>query len=147
MEKTEEKEVVQHKRIRFEDACRVRFTRELVLRGVQHRESVGVPELGEGAFLVIRPLTDGEFAEVQRVALVGLSISDTKHIDKIDESPVSEVVDREQKAKYVAVAYGLNCGEEKWAAEDVARLPVGVPDKIFQRLGEISGFLSPLPPG
>lgn len=138
--KIEEKETVQHERILFEDVCHVRYTRELVLKGTDFREQVGVPELGEGAFLIIRPLTDAQFVEIQKVMLGDMTISSL-------EKPVEKIggfIDREQKGKYLALSFALSFDGEEWTPEDVGLLPTGVPDKLYRRLALISGF--PMPP-
>jgi len=139
-EDKEAEETVELERIRFEEECHVKFTRELVLKGTDFRESVGVPELGEGAFLVIRPLTDSQFVEVQKVILGDMTIST---LDRPAEK-ISGLIDREQRGKYLALSYALSIDSEEWTPEDIGQLPTGVPDKIYERLALISGF--PRPP-
>lgn len=139
-EKTEGTEAVQHERISFDEVCSVRYTKELVLKGTDFRESVGIPELGDGVFLVIRPLTDAQFVEVQKVILGDMTVTT---LDKPTEN-IGSLIDREQTAKYLALSYALSFDGEEWTPEDIGHLPTGVPDKLYERLALISGF--PRPP-
>lgn len=142
-EKTEETDVVeevQREHITFDEVYSVRYTRELVVKGTDFRESVEVSELGEGAFLVMRPLTDSQFVEVQRTMLGDLSIS---ALDQPTEK-ITGFIDREQKGKYLALSYALSLDGDEWTPEDIGHLPTGVPDKLYGRLALISGF--PRPP-
>ena len=143
-EKQEAKEEVQRTQIKFEDACHVRFTRELVLKGTDFRESVGVPELGEGAFLVIRPLTDAQFVEVQKAILGDMDM--TASVLDLPTGKIGGLIDKEQKAKYLALSFALSFDGEEWAPEDIGKLPTGVPDKLYARLALISGFPRPAAP-
>jgi len=131
---------VERAQINFEDDCHVRFTKELVLRGTDFRESVGVPELGEGAFLVIRPITDAQFVEVQKTIIGDRTISS---LDQAAES-IGGLIDREQSGKYLALSYALSFDGEEWTPKEIGQLPSGVPDKLYRRLALISGF--PMPP-
>lgn len=136
----EAEETGELQRIRFEEEYHTRFTKELVLKGTDFRESVGVPELGEGAFLVIRPLTDSQFVEVQKTILGDMTVST---LDRPVEK-IGGLIDREQQGKYLALSYALSFDGEEWTPEDIGQLPTGVPDKLYERLALISGF--PRPP-
>ena len=142
-EKDEEKEAeekVERAQIDFEEEYHVRFTKKLVLKGIDHREQVGVHELGKGAFLVIRPITDAQFVEVQKVIIGDRTIST---LDQAAES-IGDLIDREQGGKYLALSFALSFDGEKWTPKDIGQLPSGVPDKLYRRLALISGF--PMPP-
>lgn len=117
----------------------MRITKEMVLKGPRFREHVPVPELGEDAELVIRPLTDGEFAEIQQIIMADIPFAGADSLDKA-ELKITEVVEREKKAKYTALAFALSVDGESWTPEDVGNLPPGVPDRLYKRLSEISGF-------
>ena len=141
-----------HQEDRREDAMkRVRWTRELVLKGTGIREPVDFPAVDkpvnpededqETAFLIIRPLTDGEFVDVQRTILGDIS---TKSLEK--EMKASDLVEREQQGKYLAVSIALSIDGEEWTPEDIGLLPAGFPDTIYNRLAEISGFPRPTKP-
>jgi len=136
-EKTEKREVETRK----VSTAHARFTLEMLLKGVNMRDRVDIPELGEDFYLVVRALTDSEYSEVQRLALTGLKISETRKLEGLDDSNITDIVDRERNAKYFAVALGLSCDSETWTVEDVAKLPVGVPDRIYKKISELSGFL------
>jgi len=119
---------------------RVRFTRELVLEGIHHREQILVPELGEGAFVSMRPLTDNEFVKVQKAILGDLTAAKVAEL----ESSVQDLVEREQKGKYLAVSLSLSVEGDEWTPDDVGELPPGVPDMLYSALAVISGFPRPL---
>jgi len=131
----------QDRQVAYEEAVkRVRYTKQLVLEGVVHREEVPVPELGEDAHLIIRPLTDEEFTEVTRKLLEGASMTGFG----VAGMELGDVVDREQRGTYHAVSIALSVDGDKWSPEDVGKLPVGVPKRIYEKLSQISGF--PRPP-
>lgn len=133
---------------RIEAMAKVRITRELVLEGKDHRSEVPVPEWGEEAFLMVRPITDGEFVKVQQTILRNMSASDLQEIKGDAESPdlskikmdIVDLVDREKAGKYLAVSFGLSCDGEEWTAEAVGKLPPGVPDRIYNAVALASGF-------
>jgi hypothetical protein len=114
----------------------VRITKQLVLEGISHREQVLVPELGAGAFLTIRPLSDGEFTRFQQAILGDMRRGEISDINLT----VKDMTEREQRGKYLAVSLGLSCDGEEWTAEDVGLLPPGVPDRIYNHIALISGF-------
>lgn len=140
------KEELKHQDERREEAVkRVRVTRERVLKGTGLREQVDILELGkeeeENTFFVMRPLTDGEFVEVQKTILGDISASS---MDR--DMKATDLIDREQKGKYLALTYALSIDNEEWTLEEIGKLPTGVPDKLYNRLAEISGFPRPTKP-
>ena len=141
-----------HQEDRREDAMkRVRWTRERVLKGTELREQVDFPAIDkpvdptdediETGFLTIRPLTDGEFVDVQRTILGDIS---TKSLEQ--DMKASDLVLREQQGKYLAVSIALSIDGEEWTPEEVGLLPTGFPAKLYTRLAEISGFPRPTKP-
>jgi hypothetical protein len=118
----------------------VRFTKALVLEGTKHREHILVPELGEGAYLTIRPLTDIEFIQVQKVILGDISAVNVAKL----EATMTDIVEREANGKYFALSIALSVDGEEWTPEDVGNLPPGVPDILYNTLAVISGFPRPL---
>lgn len=127
---------------RREAMKRVRFTKQLVLEGIGHREQILVPELGEGAFLSMRPLTDSEFVQVQKSILGDMSASKISELD----TTVNDIVEREKRGKYLALSISLSVEGDEWSPDDVGALPPGVPDTLYNTLAVISGFPRPLEP-
>jgi hypothetical protein len=121
---------------RVEAESLVRVTKQLVLEGVLHREQVLIPELGSGAYLTIRPLTDIEFTKMQSAILGDMKRTQISQIDMT----AKDMVERERRGKYLAVSLGLSCDGDEWTSEDVGQLPPGVPDRIYNHLAVISGF-------
>jgi hypothetical protein len=60
-----------------------KLTQDVILKGIQHREVLEVAKLGGS--VTIRPLTDGELAEVRSVALRGLSDQAIRQITRIQQ--------------------------------------------------------------
>jgi len=118
----------------------MRVTKELVLKGVGHRESVPVPEFGEDAALVIRPLTDGEYFEVQRLMIGEATFEGGTPEKFMENSKIIDIMGRERDAKYLALSFALSIDDEGWKPEEIAKLPQGVPDRLWSRLATISGF-------
>lgn len=127
---------------RTEALKKVRFTRLLVLEGKSHREQILVPELGAGAYVSMRPLTDSEFVEVQKIILGDLSANKLPELDQ----KIQDIVEREQRGKYLALSFALSVEGEQWTPEDVGALPPGVPDHLYSQLALMSGFPRPAEP-
>jgi hypothetical protein len=121
---------------RVEAESLVRVTKQLVFEGILHREQVLVPELGPGAYLTIRPITDLEFVKVQQSILGDMKRTQISQIDMT----AKDMVDRERRGKYLAVSLGLSCDDDEWSPDDVGQLPPGVPDRLYNHLAVISGF-------
>lgn len=139
-----------------------RIRKSDVLKGTGKRESV---EAMGGTF-IIRPLTDGEVAEVQELIYKGLSeqaiaalpalakrakvaLKTGKSLEDMNFDgltlPTEDLMafkKNETDANKVAVAYALSCDGEEWTSEDVAKLPVGIPRKIAQAVFKLSGVSS-----
>ena len=137
-------EELKHQNERREEAMKkVRITRERILKGPSLRELVDVPELDkeEGkAHFVIRPLTDNEYFEMQKTVLGDLS---RRSIEADDGLLAAQIVENEKSGRYLALSYALSIDKDKWTPGEVGRLPPGVPEKLFERLAEISGFPRP----
>jgi len=132
-------EDMEHKKeVAAEAKMTVRVTRKLVLAGASHREMVPVPQLGEGAFLTMRPLVDNEFVQMQTTILRGIP---TSRIQKLQTKTSSvDLIKRENEAKYQALALALSIDGQKWTPKDIGALPPGVPTALFNVLARISGF-------
>lgn len=136
-----ELELENQEKRRNEAMKRVRVTRERVLKGIGFRELVDVPELDEGenkAHFVIRPLTDNEFLEVQK-AMLGDMSTETIGTDLT----AADIIEAEKRSRYVALSYALSIDNEKWTPKQIGELPLGIPEKLYARVAEISGFPQP----
>ena len=140
-----------------------RITKREILQGKKQRKSIPIEELdGE---LVIRPITDGEAAEVQQTMLKGLSADAVRVISanrsrfgsgEVNEQLLSELnlsgddIGRlqfnEGEANRRAVAYALSVDNERWQSEDVDQLLLSVTDrkgllrKLASEVYELSGM-------
>lgn len=114
---------------------RVRMTKEIVMQGTRFREEVEV----DGYTYVLRPLRDVEFQRVARVMVEGLRRKDLQ----AGEVSLDQIIDKEQAGRYLAVALMLSCDGEEWTPEEVGTLPPGVPQKLYEAGGRISGFPKP----
>jgi hypothetical protein len=129
-----------------------KLTKDVILKGIQHREVLEVPKLGGS--VTIRPLNDGELAEVRSVALRGLSDQAIRQITRIQQvgkagdsdidgltgDDLMQAQSNNAQGEKIAAAYGLSCDGEKWSTEDVGRLPVGVPEYIASKVMALSGI-------
>lgn len=111
-----------------------RATKQMVLEGTSYRKAFLIPQLNN-LTVIIRPITDVEYGRIQDIILKGLTVQDVENIQD-----VTGVLERERLAKYTAVAYALSCDDEEWTAEDVGRLPQGIPEKLYEEVARISGF-------
>lgn len=111
-----------------------RATKQMVLEGTSYRKAFYIPQLSNLA-VIIRPITDVEYGRVQDVVLEGIDLQDVGNLKSVEG-----IVEKERLAKYTAVAYALSCDGEEWTAEDVGKLPQGIPDQLYQEVGKISGF-------
>lgn len=129
----------EHQEERREEAVkRVRITRARILKGIAFREQFDTPELGEGTYIEMRPLTDNEFFEMQKAILGDMS---RRSIDK--DLKAADIVEYEKRGKYLALSYALSINKEKWNLKEIGKMPPGLPEKLFNRLAEISGFPRP----
>ena len=111
-----------------------RATKQMVLEGTSYRKAFLIPQMNN-LTLIIRPITDVEYGRVQDIILKGLNVKDIENLQD-----VQGIVERERLAKYTAIAYALSIDGEEWTAEDVGRLPQGIPDKLYEEVARISGF-------
>jgi len=118
-----------------------RVKKEAVLKGIEHRERVPVPELGKDGYLLIRPLTDAEALEVKRVLFKDRLF---QRVAK-DDVDLVEVINRDAEAKALALSIALSVDDEKWMPEDVQKLPGGVPERLYEVLSKISGLAPKTP--
>jgi hypothetical protein len=114
----------------------VRWTRALVLSGLEHREYVFVLN----RYFILRPLRDIEFLEIQR-RIYGKDLT----VEQFKEAQQNylETLIRERKLIHESVALGLTLPEKpekQWTAKEVGDLPMGVPRILYDRLSLISAF-------
>lgn len=113
-----------------------------LLKGAAHHEDLEVPELAADDFdgvVQVRPLTEGEQAEVEALAMTGQVVR-----GKVGERPTDSEVDvvasaqGQQRARRLRVAYGLSV-DEKWSPADVAKLPPAAVTRISRKVRELTG--------
>jgi len=97
------------------------ITKEQILKGKRYTEEVKVKGYDE-PFLV-RPLTDGEYAEVKAVALRNTRLKPDGSIDW-ESTQIADVTKSQAEARFLTVSYGLSV-DEIWAPEDVKVLKPG----------------------
>ena len=124
----------------FEAKKMVRITRKMVVEGINHRRAFHVPLLGKDAVLIIRPISDVEYGQVQEMLLGKFDYEQLQNLDKKVDLNLEMVLEAERKAKHQTVAFALSCDGEKWDADDVGKLPPGVVDPIYNHTAVISGF-------
>jgi hypothetical protein len=127
-----------------------RLTKEQVLQGTQRRETVEVDLDGVGASIVVRPITEGEAAQVRACALRGLSdkaisllpqmASGKTTIEGMSAADLEAAQRNESEGNILAAAFGMSCDGQTWTPEDVRQMPVGVPERIAAVVLRISGM-------
>ena len=129
------------------------LTKAELLQGKTARRTVSIEAL-EGE-VEIRPLTDGEFHQIQQkfVAAVSMELDispedleaeigpDTpklasKLATKID---VAEFAQADYESSLMAAAFGLTVGDEEWSMEEVEQLPPGAAEQIADEVYDLSG--------
>lgn len=116
-----------------------RITKEMVLKGTELRHVVDIPQWGEEATLTVKPITDGQFMEIQAEMFEGIELGD-KDNEPFQGMTMTEVSEREKKVRRKAVAFALSIDGEEWTPEDVALLPPGAVDALYNDVALISGF-------
>lgn len=129
------------------------LTKAELLQGKTARRTVQIEALdGE---VEIRPLTDGEFHQIQQkfvqAVTMRLDISpedleselgpDTpKLASKLNtEIDVGEFAQADYDSSLIAAAWGLSVGDEEWTMEEVAQLPPGAAEQIADEVYDLSG--------
>ncbi len=129
------------------------LTKAEILQGKTARRTVPIAALdGE---VTIRPLTDGEFHQIQQkfveAVTMKLDISpedletelgpDTpKLASKLNtEIDVAEFAQADYDSSLLAAAYGLTVGDEEWSPEEVAQMPPGAAEQIADEVYDLSG--------
>ena len=124
----------------FEAKKMVRLTRKMVVEGLKYRRAFHVPTLGQEAVLLIRPISDVEYGQVQEMLLGKFDYEQLKDLDKKVDIDLKKVLEAELKAKHQTVAYALSCDGEEWDADAVGELPPGVVNPLYNHVAMISGF-------
>lgn len=129
-----------------------KLTKADILKGATQVHSHYFEKLG--GEIDVRPLTEGEWAEIEAMRVKGTKIKGQPKFDKNGnfdvkalqqsmavEIDAEEIQLLEYEARAKAVAYGLSVGEDKWTVEEVKQLrPIGVIEEIAQFIYEISGL-------
>lgn len=133
------------------------LTKQDILKSVEDSKEVEIKSL-KGKVL-IRPLRDAEYSEIQDKIFGGIKA--TKSIDpsKLQKAKnadsdkakaeilqnlgldidVAKIQKLEKESTYLACKYGLSVGDEEWTLEDVGKLPPGVPKEISEAVFEYTG--------
>ncbi len=129
------------------------LTKAELLQGKTARRTVPIDALdGE---VTIRPLTDGEFHQIQQkfvqAVTMKLDISpedletelgpDTpKLASKLNtEIDVAEFAQADYDSSLLAAAYGLTVDDDVWSPEEVEQLPPGAAEQIADEVYDLSG--------
>ena len=124
----------------FEAKKMVRLTRKMVIEGLKHRRAFHAPMLGPDIVLIIRPISDVEYGQVQEMMLSKFDYNQLQNLDKKIDLDLEKLREVEQRAKHQTVAFGLSCDGEEWDADAVGQLPPGIVDPIYNHVAVISGF-------
>lgn len=122
-----------------------------LLNGKDSIKEFEFPELGGS--ISLRPLTDGEFQEVQAVKVSGGKLEGAPVVKNGEIDPVAtqkairvqmdlgETQKKEFEGDCLAVAYSLSHSGETWTPDEVRNLkPIGIVTRIAEKVYEISGI-------
>ncbi len=129
------------------------LTKAELLQGKTARRTVPIKAL-EGE-VVIRPLTDGEFHQIQQKFVQAVSMEldispedletelgpDTPKLASKLETKinVADFAQADYDSSLMAAAWGLSVDEEKWSTEEVAQLAPGAAEEIADEVYDLSG--------
>lgn len=111
-------------------------TKEQVLKGKRYTEEV--PAKGYDEPFLLRPLTDGEYAEVKALTLKNTRLKPDGKVDW-EKTQITDIVRAQAESKFLTVAYGLSI-DENWTPEDVRMLKPGTTEILEPKILEISGI-------
>jgi len=111
-------------------------TREQILKGKQYTVEVKVEGYDEP--FLIRPLTEGEYAEVRAVALKNARLKPDGKVDW-ENTQIIDIVRAQAESKFLTVACGLSV-DENWTPEDVKMLKPRTTEILEPKILEISGI-------
>ncbi len=129
------------------------LTKAELLKGKTARRTVPIPALkGE---VEIRPLTDGEFHDIQQKFVEAVSmrlditpedlegelgVDTPKLASKLNtEIDVAQFAQADYESSLMAAANGLSIGDVKWSMEEVALLAPGAAEQIADEVYDLSG--------
>lgn len=113
-----------------------RLTKADILQGRNKIHYVYVDELG--GEIALRPLTDGEWAEVEETRLKGMKAKGKPGSDNPDmELDIADIHRADFAADCLAVAYSM--ADSEWNIADVKSLPAGMAKKIANEVYKITG--------
>lgn len=132
------------------------LTKNDILKSVKDSKEVEIESL-DGKVL-IRPLSDGEYSEIQDKIFGGVKATKSINPEKIakikdKDDPkqqtkmlkdlgididIAKMQKLEKESTYLACKYGLSVDEE-WTVEDVGQLPPGVPKEIAEAIYKYTG--------
>jgi len=115
-----------------------KITRAMVLQGTELRHVVDIPQWNKEATLTVKPITDGQFMEIQAKMFEGVELGEDN--EPFKGMTMTEISQREKNVRRQAVAFALSIDGEEWAPEDVALLPPGAVDALYNDVALISGF-------
>lgn len=116
-----------------------RLTKAQIIAGARFRKTINIEGLGE---IVIRPLTDAEWAEIEMATIEPLRAQ-----IRDDETSVEQVVHKvnlhdlavaQLKAARLIVRAGLSVDEE-WTLEEVQALPAGIVHTLAREVNKLTG--------
>ena len=131
------------------------LTKAELLKGKEAVRTVPIEAL-EGGEVMIRPLTDGEFHEIQQLFVEAVTMKldispeemqsgelvtdETKLSSRVDTTiDVGQFARADYKSSLLAAAYGLSVNGVKWTKKEVMQLPPGSAEQIADEVYDLSG--------
>ncbi len=131
------------------------LTKAELLQGKAATRTVPIESLDNGE-VTIRPLTDGEFHEIQQLFVEAvtmklditpeemkdgeLAADEAKLASRVDTTiDVGQFARADYQSSLMAAAHGLSVNGVKWSQEEVMQLPPGSAEEIANEVYELSG--------
>lgn len=117
-----------------------------LMLGKDEIQYVDVEVNGEMLNIPIRPLTDGELNKLkiieQRKINFQTEVSSDGKSTPVNTAKINtgEFLEGQHEAKYSAIAWSMSCDGITVSIEQVKCFPKGVPDKLFEKVIEISSL-------
>jgi len=125
-----------------------KLTKADILQGTNKVEQVYIEKLG--GTIPLRPLTDGEFAQIDAMKTAGLKIKGKPQTEGKKQGKKSDLEAQEMEidieamqkndfeADCLAVSFAI-ADDEKWTVEEVKQMPAGSAKEIAKAVYQLSG--------
>lgn len=115
---------------------------DALLNGTQYLEPVGLSDLNGPEEVLVRPLSDAEAGQVDRIRLKGLKGNYDEDSGKItsEVEDVGTFIEQQHRSRIQTVAFGLSHSGDTCSYDQAAKLPTTWARRLADAIGRISGM-------